>query len=278
MSDQPTLFDLPDLPIPGWHPSRLDTGAQVHWARPAELEARLDATYYVITRRPERLLDTLACPTTPITEWAAVNPAKCRLPVERGYILYEWCLYAEIRDVRDGCWALGPALAATTVPKLPVRARYEVKSGDLLLPRVYSSLHKAVLVLETELQLIASSAFALLRPHSREHGLALLALLHHRVLGEQLWALASGTTVRAVSASKVDTLQVPRLEPALRSALATRVEELLHAQTMFNFPNVRMPVSLYWQDGTLFYWQRQAHTLAKDIERYINQVLETNEQ
>ena len=51
-----------------------------------------------------------------------------------------------------------------------------------------------MMVVETTLPLMVSDAFALLQPRSPQHGLALLALLHHRILGEQLWALASDTT------------------------------------------------------------------------------------
>ena len=289
MSDQPPLFELPEPPAPGWRPSDLGDGTQVHWTSSAEMESRLDATYYVITQRPERLLDTLTCPLSPLEEWAAVNPAERRLPVERGYLLYDHCLYAQIRDVRDGCWLLGPGpalspvlsrveglskgLAVKEVRDLPARATFQLQPGDLLLPRVYSSLHKAVLVLETEMPLVASSAFALLQPRSRLHGLALLALLHHRVLGEQLWALASGTTVRAVSAGKVHTLQVPQIAPGLQSALAARVEELLHAQAMVYFPGLRVPVMEYWQDGTLSQWRRRAQTLAQEVQEVINQGL-----
>ena len=31
----------------------------MHWASPVEIDARLDADFYVITRRPEQLLDQL---------------------------------------------------------------------------------------------------------------------------------------------------------------------------------------------------------------------------
>jgi len=276
--DQPPLFDLPDPPTPGWRPSDLASGTPVHWTSPAEVVSRLDATYYVITRRPERLLNALSCPLVPLEAWAVVNPAERRLPVERGYLLYERCLYAQIRDVRDGCWLLGPGLAVKAVRDLPVRAAYQPQPGDLLLPRVYSSLHKAVLVIETEMPLVTSSAFALLKPRSRVHGLALLALLHHRVLGEQLWALASGTTVRAVSAGKVHKLQVPQLAPGLRSALVARVEKLLHAQAMVYFPGLRVPVIEYWQDGTLSQWRRRAQALAQKVQEMIDQALDVEAQ
>ncbi len=278
---QPPLFELPDPPAPGWRPTDLSDGTQVYWAAPGEVESRLDATFYVITRRPERLLDTLPCALRPLEEWAAVNPAKRRLPAERGYLLYERCLYAQIRDVRESCWALGPrsALGASREPALkavrdlPVRAAYQPQPGDLLLPRVYSSLHKSVWVLETELPLVTSSAFALLQPRSRAHGLALLALLHHRVMGEQLWALASGTTVRSVAAGKVHTLQVPQIAPEAQAALAAKVEELLYAQAMVHFPGLHMPVAEYWQDGTLSQWQRRAQELAQEIEKMVDQAL-----
>ena len=274
MPEQPPLFELPPPPAPGWRPSDLSDGTQMHWASPAEVESRLDATYYVITRRPERRLDALNCSLSPLEEWAAVNPAERRLPVERGYLLYERCLYAQIRDVRDSCWSLGPGLAVKAVRDLPVRAAYQPQPGDLLLPRVYSSLHKAVLVLETEMPLVTSSAFALLKPRSPVHGLALLGLLHHQALGEQLWALASGTTVRAVSAGKVHTLQVPQIAPGLRSALATRVEALLHAQAMVTYPGLQVPVAEYWQDGTLAQWRQRAQKLAQEMQEMINQALD----
>ena len=66
MSGQPLLFELPDPPAPGWHPSELGTGTQVYWTSPGEIESRLDATYYVISRRPERLLDTLGWASEPL--------------------------------------------------------------------------------------------------------------------------------------------------------------------------------------------------------------------
>lgn len=275
MASQPPLFQLPDPPTPGWHPSDLGAGTHVHWASPEELESRLDASYYVITRRPERRLDLLNCAMSSLEEWAEVNPVECRLPTERGYLLYEQCLYAQIRDVRDGCWLLGPGLVVKSVQEdLPARAAYQPEPGDLLLPRVYSSLHKAVLVLETEMPLVTSSAFALLKPRSGAHGLALLALLHHRVLGEQLWALASGTTVRSVSVSKVQTLQVPRIAPGLRAALAARIEALLYAQKMVTYPGLQVPVAEYWQDGTLSQWRRRAQKLAQEVQEMIDQTLD----
>lgn len=270
MSGQPPLFDLPDPPAPGWHPSHLSAGMQVYWASPGEIESRLDATYYVISRRPERLLHTLGCPLSPLEEWAAVNPAERRLPTERGYLLYERCLYAQIRDVRDGCWALGPGLPVRAVHDLPARAAYQPQPGDLLLPRFHPSLHKAVLVLETEMPLVTSNVFALLQPRSRMRGLVLLALLHHRILGEQLWALTSGTTVRAVAARKVHTLQAPQIAPELQATLAARVEELLCAQATIAFPGLQMPATEYWQDGTLSQWRRRAQELVQEIEGLIN--------
>ncbi len=280
-SDQPPLFQLPDPPASGWRPVDLAAGTQVHWAAPAEIEARLDASYYVVARRPERLLDTMPCALSPLDDWAATNAPERRLPTERDFVLFKRCLYVEVRDVPDGCWLLGPGPAlgvssgpaVTEVRQLPVRAGYLPQPGDLLLPRVYSSLHKAVWVSETELPLVASSAFALLQPRSRVHGLALLALLHHRVLGEQLWALASGTTVRAVSAGKVPALQVPHLSPGLRAALAARVEALLHAQAMVAFPGMQVPVAGYWQDGTLSQWRRRAQALTQEIKEMIDRAL-----
>jgi hypothetical protein len=273
MLAQPPLFDLPDPPAPGWHPSDLGTGTQVYWTSPGEIESRLDATYYVISRRPERLLDTLGCSLSPLEEWAAVNPKERRLPAERGYLLYDDCLYAQVGHVPNGCWALGPELPVKEVRELPVRAAYAPQPGDLLLPRVYSSLHRSVTVLGTEKPLVTSSAFALLAPRSRAHGLALLALLHHRVMGEQLWALASGTTVRSVSAGKVHTLQVPQVALELRATLAAKVEELLYAQAMVVFPGLQMPVTEYWQDGTLSQWRRRAQQLSRAIQQAIDQAL-----
>jgi hypothetical protein len=272
---QPPLFELPKSPEPGWHPAELADGIQVHWATPAEVEARLDATYYVITRRKERLLHTLHCPMEPLENWAAVNPEDRRLPVERGYWLFEKCVYAQIRDVQNNCWVLGPGLGAKRVRDLSVRAAYAPKPGDLLLPRVYSSLHKAVIVKETELPIVTSSAFALLKPTSRTRGLTLLALLHHRVLGEQLWALTSGTTVRSVSASKVHTLQVPRIAPELQAELVKQVEALLYAQAMVTFPGLQIPVTEYWQDGTLSQWRRRSQALAQEIEALIDQGMQS---
>ena len=275
MSDQPPLFDLPDPPAPGWHPSDLGTGTQVHWTSPGEIESRLDATYYVISRRQERMLDALGCPLSPLEEWAAVNPAGRRLPGERDFVLYRYkqCLYAQIRDVRDGCWALGPGLTVEAVRDLPARATYEPRPGDLLLPRFHPSLHKVVMVLETEMQLVTSNIFALLQPRSRAHGLVLLALLHHRILGEQLWALTSGTTVRAVAANKVHTLRVPQIALDLRATLAAQVEELLYAQAMIAFPGLQMPVTEYWQDGTLSQWRLRAQELSQAIQQAIDQAL-----
>lgn len=270
---QPLLFELPNPPAPGWHPSELGTGTHLHWAAPAEIESRLDATYYVITRRPERQLDRLNCSLSSLKEWAVVNPVERRLPTERGYLLYEECLYAQIRDVRDGCWLLGPGLSVKAVRDLPVRAAYQPQPGDLLLPRVYSSLHKTVLVLETEGPLVTSSAFALLKPRSRVHGLVLLALLHHRVLGEQLWALASGTTVRSVAVGKVGSLQVPQLAPGQRAELAAQVEAALNAQAMVHFPGLRTSLAWYWQDGSIRYWRQQMETLTQQIEEMIGHML-----
>ena len=273
MLAQPPLFDLPDPPAPGWHPSDLGTGTQAYWTSPGEIESRLDATYYVISRRPERLLDALGCPLSPLEEWAAVNPAERRLPVERGYLLYEHCLYAQIRDVRADCWALGPELAVRPVRELPARATYQTQPGDLLLPRFHPSLHRAVMVLKTAMPLVTSNVFALLQPRTRMHGLVLLALLHHRLLGEQLWALTSGTTVRAVAAGKVHTLQVPQVALELRPTLAAKVEELLYAQAMVAFPGLQMPVTEYWQDGTLSQWRRRAQELSQAIQQAIDQAL-----
>jgi len=270
---QPTLFDLPDPPVPGWHPSELGSGAQVYWATPVELASRLDAGYYVVTRRQDRLLSRLQCPLSPLSDWAEVNPASRRLHQERGYWLFDQCLYAQIRDVRDGCWQLGPGLIAQEVSKLPVRAAYAPQPGDLLLPRVYSSLHRAVVVVETGMPLVTSSAFALLVPRSRAHGLALLALLHHQVLGEQLWALTSGTTVRAISASKVPSVQVPHIAPGIRSAIAARVAALLEAQREITFPELALSVKTYWLEMSLAQRRQHVLTMTQEIEEMIVQAL-----
>lgn len=270
---QPPLFDLPDPPVPGWYPSELGSGAQVYWAAPAELASRLDAGYYVVTRRQDRLLSRLQCPLAPLSDWAEVNPASRRLPQERGYWLFDQCLYAQIRDVRDGCWLLGPELVAQEANKLPVRAAYTPQPGDLLLPRVYSSLHRAVMVAETEMPLVTSSAFALLAPRSRTHGLALLALLHHQVLGEQLWALASGTTVRAISASKVPSVQVPQIAPGVRSAVAARVAALLEVQRETSFPNLALSTKTYWLEVSPGQRQQLVLAMAREIEEMIVRAL-----
>jgi hypothetical protein len=263
------LFDMANALTTGWHPERLATGAQIHWASPAEVNARLDADFYVITRRPEQLLDRLRCQLTPIEKWADINSRARRLPTERGYLLYEECAYAQIHDVRDDCWLLGPELPIKAVKELPVRATFEARPGDVLLPRVYSSLHRAVIVVNTELPLIVSDAFALLLPHSRNLGLVLLALLHHRVLGEQLWAQASGTTVRSVAASKVASLRVPKLSIKEQLTLGNMVEELLTLQKTATF----MPESRIWLDGLPSNWQWRAQKLAGEVEEYIDQAL-----
>jgi hypothetical protein len=263
------LFDVATALTIGWHPERLGTGAQVHWASPAEVDARLDADFYVITRRPEQLLDRLRCQLTPIEKWADINSRARRLPTERGYLLFEECVYAQIRDVRDDCWLLGPELPIKAVKELPVRATFEARPGDILLPRVYSSLHRAVIVVNTELPLIVSDAFALLLPHSRNLGLVLLALLHHRVLGEQLWAQSSGTTVRSVAASKVAGLRVPKLNVKEQLTLGSTVEELLTLQKTATF----MPESRIWLDGLPSNWHWRAQKKAEAIEQCINRAL-----
>jgi len=274
VAEQPPLFELSPPPAPGWRPSGLSDGTQVHWTPPAEVESRLDAAFYVIARRSERLLDALACSMTGLEGWAAVNPPERRLPVERGYVLYEQCRYAQVRDIRRGCWLIGPNLKTRSVRDLPQRTVYQPQPGDLLLPRGYASLHKAVVVIQIDLPLVATGAFALLKPHSRVHGLALLALLHHHVLGEQLWAFTSGTTrARAVSASKIPAVQVPQIAPGLRAALAARVEALLHAQAMVTYPGLGMPVAEYWQDGTLSQWRRRAQKLSREVQEMVDQAL-----
>jgi hypothetical protein len=244
---QPTLFELPPPPAAGWRPAELAADLHVRWTPPAELEGRLDASYYVIARRPAQLLQRLTCPLTTLDAWAAVNPAGRRLPMERGYILHDHCLYAQTRDIHAQCWVMGPQLTATTVAALPSRAAFRAEPGDLLLPRVYSSIHRTVMVVETALPLMVSDAFALLQPHSRRHGLVLLALLHHRILGEQLWALASGTTVRSVAVDQVSSLRVPTPPAAALQALAGQVEQLLAAQMATSFPLHRVGLVDFWQ-------------------------------
>lgn len=273
MALQPALFDLPPLAELGWRPRELGGGAHLYWVTPAEVEGRLDASYYVITRRPERLLSELRCPLSPLEAWAAINPAGQRVPAERGYLLFDDCLYAEIRDVRQGFWAIGPGLRTATVRSLPRHAAHLVQPGDLLLPRYTSSLHKPVVVQKTDQPLIVSENFILLHPHRRDDGLALLALLHHRIAGEQLWALATGTMKQAITASKLAELRLPDLAPDDRIALASQVERLLHAQTMVTFPGRQFPLNLYWMDGTLFEWDQRAHRLRQEIEQLIEHSL-----
>jgi hypothetical protein len=267
------LFEVSDASHIGWHPAELVAGTQVHWAEPHEMDARLDASYYVIARRRERLLDALRCPLAPLESWAEVNPGSQRLHQERGYWLFDTCYYAEIRRVMDGCWLLGPGLPEKDVRSLSVRATYRSEPGDLLLPRVASSLHRTVRVVDVERPLVVSSAFALLSPCSEEAGLVLLALLHHRVLGEQLWALASGTTVRSVAAGKVSALRVPELAPGLHDAIAERVRDMLRAQEKAFYPERALVLRDYWQDGTLAQWRSRARRMAAEIETMIDEAL-----
>lgn len=267
------LFEMPEPARPGWRPAGLAAGAQVYWATPQEIVARLDASFYVVTRRRERLLDTLRYPLAPLSTWAEVNPASRRLHPERGYWLFDTCYYAEIRSVLNECWLLGPDLREKKVKDLSVRAAYRSRPGDLLLPRVDSSLHRAVSVLAVEQPLVVSSAFALLSPRSEEHGLVLLALLHHRILGEQLWALASGTTVRSVAVGQVPALQIPDLAPGMRVAIAARVRELLRAQEKAFFPERGLIMHKYWLDGTVDQWKTRACQMALDIEKMIDDAL-----
>ena len=270
MAVQPALFDLPQPAEPGWRPRELGAGAHLYWTTPAEIEGRLDATYYVISRRPERLLSELRCPLSPLEAWATINPAGQRLPAERGYLLFDRCLYAEIRDVREGFWAIGPDLRTSTVRSLPRHAAHLVQQGDVLLPRYVSSLHKPVVVQKTDQPMIASQNFMLLHPHRRDDGLALLAVLHHRIAGEQLWALTTGTMKQAITASKLTELRLPDLSPDARLTLASLVEQLLHAQAMVTFPGKQFPLNLYWMDGTLFQWDQRTHGLMREIEQLID--------
>lgn len=273
MALQPALFDLPQPAEPGWRPRELGAGAHLYWATPAEVEGRLDATYYVITRRPERLLSGLACPLSPLETWATINPANQRVPAERGYLLFDDCLYAEIRDVHDRCWAIGPNLRRVRVRELPAKAAYQPKTGDLLLPSYASSAHKAVIVQDTSQPLIVSKHFNVLHPYRKDDGLTLLALLHHRILGEQLLALVTGTINRALAANKLKELQVPDLSTESRCDLASLVEQLLYAQAMVVFPGRQLPLRLYWMNDTLFQWSQRARSLLQETEQMIDQLL-----
>ena len=270
---QPMLFEPPAPAASGWQPHALSAATQVHWAMPVEIDGRLDATHYVITQRPERSLHHLGCPLLPLQQWVTVNPQVRRLPVERGYLLYEQCLYAEIRSVSEGCWLLGFELPVTAVRDLPSRAAYEPKPGDLLLPRVYSALHKAVMVVETPLPLVASDAFALLHPPSHEQGLVLLALLHHQVLGEQLWALTSGTMIRTVTVDKLDDLQVPLLPAGAQQQVVALVSDLIEAQASATFPDSNLDLVRYWQNCSISQWQRHAAHLTQQLYTLIDQAL-----
>ena len=52
---QPSLFELPTPHMFGWYPSDLEIDTRIHWTSAGEVEGRLDATYYVVTRRQDRL-------------------------------------------------------------------------------------------------------------------------------------------------------------------------------------------------------------------------------
>jgi hypothetical protein len=237
-----------------------------------EMTSRLDATYYVITRRQDRLLQRLSCPLWPLSAWAEVNPPGRRLPNERGYILFEQCVYGQIRDVpQEDCWVIGPGLGVTTPRNLPHRASFLPRSGDLLLPRIYSALHKAVWVQETIHPFVVSDTFALLQPHSRDQGLTLLALLRHQILGEQLWAMTSGTTVRSIAASKLDELQLPALTDRTIAQLAGKMEALLLAQTNVYLPGIQIPLTRYWVE--IGYWRQRLRELTTDIHDLIEHAL-----
>jgi len=276
---QPSLFELPEPPHAGWRPRELRRdGGHLSWLPPAELGDRMDASYYVITRRPERLLAALACPLEPLAKWAEVNPPARRLPADRGFLLYERCCYAEIRDLREECWALGPELRGLAVSDLPSQAAYQPEPGDLLLPRYASSLHKAVLVRKTGQRLVVSKHFILLQPKRWGDGPALLALLHHQVMGEQLWALATGTMKRAVAVGQVGELRVPQLPEDIIEALGSLVERLLEAQVMATYPGAQFPLPLYWQDGTLSQWRGRSMALAAEVERTLDCALHASEE
>jgi hypothetical protein len=271
---QPPLFDLPEPSHAGWHPRELRRdGRHLSWMPPAELGDRLDASYYVITRRPERLLAALPCPLVPLAAWADVNPPARRLPSERGFLLYERCCYAEIRDVREDCWAVGPELRSRAVRDLPTHASHQPEPGDILLPRYTSSLHKAVVVRKTGQPLVASENFILLQPRRWSVGPVLLALLHHRVLGEQLWALATGTMKLAVAAGQVGELRVPQLPEGTIEELGSLVERLIEAQVMAAYPGTQFPLPLYWQDGTLFQWRQRSESFLAEISHILDEAL-----
>jgi hypothetical protein len=69
---------------------------------------------------------------------------------------------------------------------------------------------------------------------------------------------------------------VPQIALELRATLAAKVEELLYAQAMIAFPGLQMPVTEYWQDGTLSQWRRRAIELAQEIQQVLDQVLGVN--
>lgn len=279
MALQLPLFDLPEPPHAGWRPRELRRdGGHLRWLPPAGVSDRLDAAYYVITRRPERLLAALACPLAPLAEWAEVNPPGRRLPAERGFLLYEQCCYAEIRDLREDCWAVGPELRSLAVKDLPAKAAFQPQPGDLLLPGYASSLHKAAIVRQTAQPLVVSRHFIVLQPKRWGDGPALLALLHHRVLGEQLWALATGTVKRAVAAGQVGELRVPQLTDETIEAVGRLVERLIEAQIMATYPGARFPLPLYWQDGTLAQWRARSLALAAEVERTLDRALAASEE
>jgi hypothetical protein len=248
------------------------------WLPTTELLDRLDPAYYLIIRRPERLLATLSCPLVPLAEWAEVNPPARRLPAERGFLLYERCCYAEIRDLREDCWVVGPELRSRAVRDLPAHASHKPEPGDVLLPRYISSLHKAVIVRKTGQPLVASENFILLQPRRWSDGAVLLALLHHAVLGEQLWTLATGTMKRAVAAGQVGELRVPQLPDATIEAVGSLVERLIEAQIMATYPGAQFPLPLYWQDGTLSQWRGRSMALAAEVERTLDRALHASEE
>lgn len=271
---QPPLFALPPPPAAGWHPGELAAELFVRWTPPQEMEGRLDASYYVIARRPEPGLQRLTCPLTTLDAWATINPTGRRLPVERGYILHDHCLYAQTRDIHAHCWVMGPQLTATTVAALPSRAAFRAEPGDLLLPRVYSSIHRTVMVVETALPVMVSDAFALLCPHTPQQGLALLALLHHRILGEQLWAMTSGTTVRAVAVDKVESLRIPTPPAAAIHALAEQIEQLLAAQMAATFPLHRVALAHFWQASAPRQHQAEAERMLAAVLEAVENALD----
>jgi hypothetical protein len=96
-------------------------------------------------------------------------------------------------------------------------------------------------------------------------------LLRHQILGEQLWAMTSGTTVRSIAASKLSDLQLPSLSSEIIAQIAAYMEALLLAQTIVYFPGTRIPLSRYWAE--VGYWRRRLHELTAEIHALIERAL-----